>query len=197
MFRVTAKISEMNDNEHHNLHSTRIWYPRLQISRKNKMFEMNSNSVLISAPMRQKQSLSFETQFTNNLSWLKRSWALRQSSQGIQYADQQSDQVSSSSVPHREGAPQFKVPFPPSPLASHHVSRLKPRLKQCYSVPSSEVSSLFDLSEEDDARYAVSESQGSESDKFLIIRRPDLHADAAECFGAEDNLGECRVFLIP
>ena len=177
MFRVTAKISEMND-EHHNSHSTRIWYPRLQISRKNKMFEMNSNTN------------------TNNLCWLKRSWALRQSNQGIQYADQQSDQVSSSSVPDREGAPQFKVPFPPSPLASHQVSRLKPRMKQCYSVPSSEVSSLFDL-REDDARYAVSESQGSESDKFLIIRRPDLHADAAECFGAEDNLGECRVFLIP
>ena len=161
------------------------------------MFEMNSNSVLISSPMRQKQSLSFETTFTNNISWLKRSWALRQSNQGIQYADQQSDQVSSSSNPAREGAPQFKVPFPPSPLASHQVSRLKPRMKhQCYSVSSSEVTSLLDLSE-DNARYAVSESQGSESDKFLIIRRPDLHVDAAECFGAEDNLGECRVFLIP
>ena len=194
MFRVTAKTSEMNDNEHHNSHSTRIWYPRLQISRKNKMFEMNSNSVLISSPIRQKQSLSFET---TNLCWLKRSWALRQSNQRIQYADQQSDQVSSSSVPDIEGAPQFKVPYPPSPPTSHQVSRPKLKMKhQCYSVPSSEVSRLFDLSE-DDARYAVSESQGSESDKFLIIRRPDFHADAAECFGAEDNLGECRVFLIP
>ena len=190
MFGIMAKMTEMNE-EHHNSHSTRIWYPRLQISRKNNVFEMNSNHVLISPPMRQKQSLSFETRFSNNLTWLKRSLALRQSNQEMQYTDHQrelsSDQVSSSSVPDPEGAPQFKVPFPPpSPLASHHVQRLKPRMKQFYSP--SEVSSLLDFSEDDaQCQYAVSERQESESDKFLIIRRPDLHA---ECHGTEDNLGE-------
>ena len=194
-----AKMTEMNE-DHHNSHSTRIWYPRLQISRKNNMFEMNSNHVLISTPMQQKPSLSFETRFSNNLSWLKRSLALRQSNQEIQYTDHQrelsSDQVSSSSVPDPEVAPQFKVPFPPpSPLASHHAPRLKPRMKQFYSPPS-EVSSLLDFSDNDaQCQYPVSEGQESESDKFLIIRRPDLQASAAECLGTEDNLGESSLSL--
>ena len=192
MYRITAKIPEMNE-EQDNSDSTRIWYPRLQISRKNNMLEMNSN-VLISSPMRQKQSFSFETRFTNNLTWLKRSLALRHSDQEMQYSDQQRelscDQVSSSSVPDREAAPQFKVPFPPSPLTSHHVSRLKPRMKQFFSSSESEVSSLFDFSD-DDAQFAPSErSQASESDNFVIIRRPDLHADAAECLEAVDRLGK-------
>ena len=199
MFGIMAKMTEMNE-DHHNSHSTRIWYPRLQISRKNNMFEMNSNHVLISTPMQQKPSISFETRFSNNLTWLKRSLALRQSNQEMQYTDHQrelsSDQVSSSSVPDPEVAPQFKVPFPPpSPLASHHAPRLKPRLKQFYSPPS-EVSSLLDFSDDDaQCQYPVSESQESESDKFLIIRRPDLQASAAECLGTEDNLGESSLSL--
>ena len=193
MYRITAKIPEMNE-EQHNSHSTRIWYPRLQISRKNNLLEMNSNNVLISSPMGQKQSFSFETRFTNNLTWLKRSLALRQSHQEMQRPDHQRelscDQVSSSSVPDREIAPQFKVPFPPSPLASHHLPRLKPRMKHFFSSSEAEVSSLFDFSD-DDAQFAPSEaSQASESDNFVIIRRPDLHADAAECLEAVDRLGK-------
>lgn len=52
------------------------------------------------------------------------------------------------------------------------------------------MSSLFDFSD-DDAQFAPSEmSQASESDNFVIIRRPDLHADAAECLEAVDRLGK-------
>ena len=185
----------MNE-EHHNTHSTRIWYPRLQISRKNNMFEMNSNNLLISSSFRPKQVFSFETRFTNNIAWLKRSLVLRQSNPETQYSDQprelSSDQVSSSSVPDREPSPQFKVPFPPSPLASHHVPKLKPK-QFCAPL---EVSSLFDPND-DGASYVTSEvkCQGSESDNLVIIRRSDLHADEAGCLEtAVDNLGESSLF---